>query len=110
MQELTREQVKMTKAKDKKCRRKAQVQFGLQSMQFGSIIYKGISYTKKGTTVSTKPNPQESFCGVGVKVAAWLEQTISVRSRSPPSKLVHCKSELFHFTFGFAVSVGKNTE
>lgn len=84
MQELTREQVKMTKAKDKKCRRKAQVQFGLQSMQFGSIIYKGISYTKKGTTVSTKPNPQESFCGVGVKVAAWLEQTHLGAQQIPP--------------------------
>lgn len=47
MQELTTEQVEMTKARDKKCRRKAQVWFGLQSMQFGSIIYKGIYIPKK---------------------------------------------------------------
>lgn len=110
MQELTTEQVKMTKAKDKKCRRKAQVQFGLQSMQFGSIVYKGISYTKKGTTVSTKPNPQESFCGVGGGSSLARADTSRCTADPPPFKLVHCKSELFHFMFGFAVSVGKNTK
>lgn len=33
--------------------------------QVGSIVYKGISYTKKGTAVSTKPNPPERVCGLG---------------------------------------------
>lgn len=38
-------------------------------MQVGSIVYKGISYTKEGTTVSTKPNPQEGSGGWGGNLA-----------------------------------------
>lgn len=72
--------------------KKAPVQFGLQSMQFGSIIYKGILYTKEGTTVSTTPDP-----GAGLGAAA-----------GPPA-LVPCASQLFPFAFGFAVSAGKDT-
>lgn len=74
-------------------------------MQVGSIIYKGISYTKEGTTVSTKPNPQEGSKGWGDNLAG--ADTPGGAAHTPPLKVVHCKTELSHFTFGFAVSVGK---
>lgn len=45
---------------------------------------------------------------LGVGGATWLEQTcLGVQHIPPPLKLVHCKTELFRFMFGFAVSVGE---
>lgn len=84
MQELTTER-ENDQSKAQNCSR-AQGWFGLRSMQVGSIVYKGISYTKEGTTVSTKPNPQEGSGGWGGNLAG--ADTSGGAAHTPPALIL----------------------
>lgn len=108
MQELTTEEVKMTKAKDRSCRGLPRVDLVCSQCSLEASFIKVFHIPRKA--------PQYLQSQILRKVSvAWGEAAAwPVRSRFPPTprpcKLVPCKSELSQVRVRVAVSVGDSTK